>query len=1605
MKQRIFLLMFIPILMLAVQLNDGATIWTQDKGFFTQYRQIGIRARNVDGDVVIWGKEPEFSTRNLIFDPYNHSLIANFDEFDLTLIEHLDATDIFLKSDLSSGWGTSSIVGNIVNTFSFHRRSSSSVLLLAATEAGVFQSIDGGDNWMGVRDTELSSNIFDAVVGPVHHTGTIFNFRYYASTADGVYRKGGMPFNPWQPLPPIIEEQDFEDVDTTIPGYLDSLPGGWIQTGTEDYYNYVRLDTVNCYSGAYSLLIHSSGLGGSNVAAQYELPDISNFVCTFQFRPNTHSGIIRIKNRLELKVAFSYGQMRYYTPAYGWVMIYNSGVNEGEFNELKFLVDFEDSSGVIITPSSIDTVKLYQAEDDTARVVFSSEDYGYGSQPYWIDDFSVQPLVYSLAPHPDSMNYVYAATREGIYFYDTVWNKSLDVQDEWLYLETDLEGNYLVAASPTSVYRSSNGGGTWDDISGSLPAINDIYVDTTGVVYAATDSFPYKYDGSWSQMNNGFLSHGVMNQVKLCEAITLISPDTIIVGNQNGIYVSVDGGANWFENNEGIDPYSIDSATIARVDAYLEDSVPSDPTTGLFELLTIKLGSIPDVDSDSLLHIVLLDIYEDGSDATDAYFDPVNEDTTGVEHSNEMEMIYVDIYFWENNEADTRNSITRSLTGMIHWNYDPDEEYWVRSGANGYAWYLVQFGDGNTVPGSIGVGSGYITVLDRNSLFTLYMFLYENYGGNGFIQDLIQSPYNGFEGLDSTLYANGYFTNHDTVFLDWERTCVFNDLSLIDIDYYPLTVNDNWDPEVFNELAGYRNNVMKAESLNLTTDSLFFNADDELAPYLRVISCSSTDTTSEFITLDSYNEAFISLDHEVVYLFPLLTQAGDYLIDTKSWSFLPPRDLEVIRDYRQDTVELIWEKPEVRKNSSRHLLHYDLYRSENDTVSFGFLTSVDTTFYIDNSVLNESTYYYYVEGVYENGTSGPSNMVCGHPTRFPSPLSFRGMGGDSVVTLFWSLPDANKKDFIRNLKCSSDKRGLIGFRLYRRLITDAYFTQIESLYVGTHYNDTLVMNDTTYVYGIRSIYESPEGMSPVMECSAHPYSGGPTTVFEYRPIITGDLWSVVSNFGSFGDPSSANPSFDWPGSVGNYYLYKGGVWLGTRMNGTSYVSSCFYDDELDPEGWIATGPEKSDFDIVSAYHDWGPSNSSNAIGIKVIQRALSWREGPAAHIIAYEFDVIYDQSQSDIGAPPVLDSFYLSIWFDADVSEADPTSCHYDDLVCYDGWTGWEWDTLIHCPSPSDDYTILQDTTLNTPDGIPDQVGLFGDDPNEWTILGDTQMVWRDMSFILDGDDPDEIGNDSTENGLSAGFIFASMLYAPESPYDSVWTDGTGNPCRLPRPTSHQWWNIESDPGSDDMQYDYMTAGHTMSFGYRFLPHPYDLGAGVFDYRFLLTHGPYSVADGDTLHFVLVTGIGQGLNGGVDEGYDRGYLQGARQLRDYALMMYYGGATHSDPYHPSSYREDIHWNYDDTGIEEKILKNNLSINNQIIVNGILSMELRLKERSEVNLRIYDKCGRMVKHIDESFSQGKRTLILPLHSLTSGVYFIRGKIEGKVALREKVVLIK
>ncbi|TES93374.1 MAG: hypothetical protein E3J87_02390, partial [Candidatus Cloacimonadota bacterium] len=215
---------------------------------------------------------------------------------------------------------------------------------------------------------------------------------------------------------------------------------------------------------------------------------------------------------------------------------------------------------------------------------------------------------------------------------------------------------------------------------------------------------------------------------------------------------------------------------------------------------------------------------------------------------------------------------------------------------------------------------------------------------------------------------------------------------------------------------------------------------------------------------------------------------------------------------------------------------------------------------------------------------------------------------------------------------------------------------------------------------------------------------------EYKPHTNAELWSMVSNFGNYGDPdagSNGNPSYDWPGNTQNYYLWEGRLWLGVAVGADTLVSHAEYGNyEWSPSedgDWII-GPGTSEWDIFCKYDDWDPSiNLGRAIGIKVLQKAFSWSTNKYNHYIAYEYKVVYLKDSSSLPSPPdILEGVYVSWVFDCDISGEDPTDCHIDDLICYDGWTNGELpDSFIG--GLSDTLTILPDTFINIPDGVFDQ--------------------------------------------------------------------------------------------------------------------------------------------------------------------------------------------------------------------------------------------------------------------------------------------------------------
>ncbi len=424
-------------------------------------------------------------------------------------------------------------------------------------------------------------------------------------------------------------------------------------------------------------------------------------------------------------------------------------------------------------------------------------------------------------------------------------------------------------------------------------------------------------------------------------------------------------------------------------------------------------------------------------------------------------------------------------------------------------------------------------------------------------------------------------------------------------------------------------------------------------------------------------------------------------------------------------------------------------------------------------------------------------------------------------------------------------------------------------------------------------------------------------------IESGRVTQTVANNCILGDPFSALPSMSYAPdtSTNNYTLYYGGFLLSYRTGSVAMVIRCgpFHpEDEWAPTdmsryGWAPSpvdtafayvGPGKSGHDVVTAFDDYADNYATTDphLGVGVLMRTLHWDTGIGDLVYVHEYFVTYDSTECTLpSCPGALTDVVVGWYVDADVSGADTSNPHIDDWVGFDGWRDHSW-------TPVDQWTITRDTAWPEPDGIPDHLLIWGDDPDEFVLpgTGDTFTVYRNgipqtvvgyliprnISFILDGDDPATPENDSLEGGKSALAIGFTLLWAPPSSSDSTYTGR-----RMVRLRAHQWWDWNNDPANDSAWAAYLWGDASFTQHYRIAPDPTMLGMGANDYRFLHSAGPFTLQHGDTLKFVVITALGYGLNGGVDSLYTGEYVPGLRQVMAWALAAFYAGSG-TDPLHP-----------------------------------------------------------------------------------------------------------
>ncbi len=204
------------------------------------------------------------------------------------------------------------------------------------------------------------------------------------------------------------------------------------------------------------------------------------------------------------------------------------------------------------------------------------------------------------------------------------------------------------------------------------------------------------------------------------------------------------------------------------------------------------------------------------------------------------------------------------------------------------------------------------------------------------------------------------------------------------------------------------------------------------------------------------------------------------------------------------------------------------------------------------------------------------------------------------------------------------------------------------------------------------------------------------------------------------------------------------------------------------------------------------------------------------------------------------------------------------------------------------------------------------------------------------------------------------------------WIPGVAGIRLLDGPTetaAFQWWAWTDWPETDFEKYQYMAGIHPGSGGaYKAEPD------SVFDYRVLITTGPFTLAPGESVELAMTYAIGYGLEGLGDT------------IDDMVELWLDVGETHAENAQP--------------------LRFSLQDPYPNPFNAATRISYTLQRPSHIELKVTDVLGRRVATlVDGMRSAGPHTSYLNGKDLASGIYFITLRSELDGSLTQKAVLIK
>lgn len=242
--------------------------------------------------------------------------------------------------------------------------------------------------------------------------------------------------------------------------------------------------------------------------------------------------------------------------------------------------------------------------------------------------------------------------------------------------------------------------------------------------------------------------------------------------------------------------------TQAAVDSILnsfDHETPADPNKGIYQTDVETFGDPPDVDSDPMIIILILNIrdgYTGSGSYTAGYFFTANEYPDGHPAIGDRETNHAEIFYMDANPIDLTNpdhlKFIRSVTAhefqhMIHWKHDLDEETFINEGCSLIASFVCGYSLREQVSyanetnqylfewrsGEDEVDNDY----SRAARWTLYLL--EQFP-NDYLKKLVASQSNGILGINQAFEDYTPVTSRRflDVFEDWLVSNYLNDPSV-----------------------------------------------------------------------------------------------------------------------------------------------------------------------------------------------------------------------------------------------------------------------------------------------------------------------------------------------------------------------------------------------------------------------------------------------------------------------------------------------------------------------------------------------------------------------------------------------------------------------------------------------------------------------------------------------------------------------------------------------------------------------------------------------------------------------------------------------------------